>query len=520
MDFASILSNLTRAQKISSGLEDWQSSVQITNILIEKYPKYYSLQTEVKGLTDKLDRLKQEFISNSEIGKLSREVASINQTITESNEELIIHKNQEKQLNTKIEELELIANPLIAKNKKLSVQESQLQNNITQLEQEIKKQSENHQALVTVLDDITSSYARSSLEEEQLINKLMHLKEREVELRNDAFTTDHKPHDVNLVPVTKAPIPRSTTKSNKKSIVVENVDILKYLHDGNTSNRHSGPITSISFANTSSYVVSGGEDSIVNIISTENYSQVSRITDAKQSIMAATFSPNDQLLCTASYDSGIRVYRVPSFNLALNITENRDCVSDAMFAADDRLVTCCRDRTIKLYDVKKASAISTITSSSIPYSIAVIQGESMVVTAHHDGKLRCWDFRTHGSPIEIKAHKAKAIQVIGTRGSMKLVSLGVDKRIAVSDLRAKAVAGRVSIEKSGLPSEKMQMCLYENSAICGSTNGEIYDYDLEDFSLKSSIKGHTAPVFCIAIKPQTGLLVSGDKSGVIKFWNK
>jgi WD40 repeat protein len=276
----------------------------------------------------------------------------------------------------------------------------------------------------------------------------------------------------------------------------------------------------MAFALAQPLVATGGEDSIVNIFSTDSYRRTGQLTDAARSIMSIGFSPTDSFLLTASWDNKIRVYKSSTMTLVHTCSDNRDCVNDATFVADDRFISVCRDHTVKLFDVNRSTPVYGFTSSSTPYSLTAIQGESLVVTAHHDGKLRAWDFRSRGTPMELHVHKLNIMQVLGQAGSARVVSLGADKTVTVSDMRTKTVERKVSIAQSGMPSEKMQMALWRGHVMIGGTSGDVYDYDLGLGKVAGVMKGHKGPVFCVAVKGTVGPMASGDKSGVVRFWMK
>jgi WD40 repeat protein len=203
--------------------------------------------------------------------------------------------------------------------------------------------------------------------------------------------------------------------------------------------------------------------------------------------------------------------------LQYNCKDHTDCVYDAKFLSDDRFVSCSRDQTIRLFDIKNGAPITSFTSSSRPFSICSLQGGSLVVTAHFDGKLRGWDFRTRGAPLEFKAHKGTVGFVTSIPGMTQLLSYGSDdKFLMVSDLRAKNLIGKVP-HKPAVPREKIQLALWGDQAVIGAANGHICAYDLTTFRLKEMIKGAESPVYCVAAKPNFGL-ATGDQSGVVRFW--
>ena len=521
--FSTILSLLESNKTESNQPEAWTSCVSTTQSLLQLCPRFVALSSEITPLREEVANVREIIKSNSSINSMVKEYEELNEKNQREREERIIHENDVSAIEDRLKKLQNKVAPLA---NEIAIYEEELkglEKQNEELDLVVKNNSEELNSLNLALDDLTTNYAKMSLEEEQITRRLLNLKTKEVELINDI--NDFPTSDTNTTKY-NSPLPkrmkRNDDNDDDDDDELNDNSFFTGLKIGKSSQRHNGKITCIGFANTKTFLATGGEDSSVNIVDYTNKTGSGiRLKEIQQgSIMATKFSPFDNFLCVASYDSTVKLYKVPSFSLSVNITENRECVSDVCFASDSKFVTCCRDNTIKLYDINKTSSISSFTSTSIPYSISILQGETTFVTAHHDGKIRLWDFRTHSPPIELNAHKSQIIQVIGTRNSSRLIALSTDKTISVSDFRAKAVAGRINIQASGLPSDKMQMSVMDNFVYIGSNNGDIYEYDLQTYKLKSNMKAHHAPVLCVSIKPQSRIMASGDKTGIIKLWDK
>jgi WD40 repeat protein len=111
------------------------------------------------------------------------------------------------------------------------------------------------------------------------------------------------------------------------------------------------------------------------------------------------------------------------------------------------------------------------------------------------------------------------MQVIAAQGNPKIVSFSAEPTIASVDVRTQQILGKVRIE-GGLSSAKMQMAVSQDRAFVGGVSGEIYEYDLSTFRLTRKTRGHDSPVPCVAVKPSAGLMVTGDKKGLVKIWVK
>lgn len=528
-----ILDALTQ-RDVNFKCDDWECCCKTTELVISSQKEFDSLAYEVDLIANQTRSIEADIEANSEIGRKRNQVRDLEKEIADFITESKAINAEYSTLTDDLLQVQEQFVPLDQEIARLEQQQGELVPIVTDLGVKVSQSIEQKDGCMQALDDVASAALQLRMEESESIETLMNLKTREVDLRNSIlFDKAHVPGvDISAL---SAPVPKSKAKSKPKTIaekvdnylyydsqavMCEDSDPLDSIGQTNSTMRHSGPVTAMAFAETHPYVATGGEDSIVNVINTGNYRRIAQLTDSRKSIMAIAFSPSEQLMLTASYDSSIHFYKVPDMTRVSNCNANRACVNDAKFVTDSRFISCCRDQTIKLFDINRGAALSTFTSSSTPNSVCCLQGESMIVTGHRDGRLRVWDFRTSGTPIEIFVHKKDIIQVLGFTGSTDIVSLGEDKMIYVSDVRGKVIRGKVSINASGLPSEGMRMAIYNESAIIGGTTGEIYEYNLDKYQYNSKIAGHTAPVFCVAVKKSTAIIATGDKTGVVKFWSK
>lgn len=502
---------------------DWCSCAKLSVALVKELSEKSSLEHEVQDLRTQADTLEQEITNNSEFGKLSRDLKQMKEVTSRMENERNVLYQSRMALTEEMATISKKYEPLRAEGEKWKQREEELRTVVQALSAELAKGNEQLSGTNEAFSDMVSQVGMLEKKRDELEMKLLRLREREAELRNNEATMTVPQVDFSAM---QCPLPRGKDGRAVDEILGEPMaspddDILDHLKSGASASKHNGTVTCIAFSNSQPIAATGGEDGRVHLVNTETCAKFCDLTEAKRCIMSLAFSPLDQLMLTACYDGSIRIYKVGQpFTLTTNCNDNRDCVNDAKFITDDKYISCCRDHTVKLYDVRKGTAISSFTSNSIPYSICSIQGESMIVTGHHDGKLRVWDFRVRGTPTELPVHKQKVIQVYGTAGSSRIVSLGQDKMICVSDIRSKSVCGKINIAKSGIPSETAQMAVLNDEVLIGGNDGQLYDYSIEKFTLTRSMKGHNSPVCCVAIKRSVGLIASGDKSGVVKFWNK
>ena len=529
MNFDSFLQSLTERDSIKDSTGFWDISVKLSNSFAENNPYYKELNRDVSEIQHNVENLEQELMSNTEAGQKMRQIQTLSQAVENEKQKLESQTLDESLLKEEVKNLTEEIRPLREKSSSINQQIQKLKETTESLELELNNKNDQQFFCKKSLDQIVEEYASLKTNEEKMITQLMKLKTREMDIRNQEVPQTNVNQPKIDYSRYKAPLPNpgeGASLSDDEILggsapaKVERVPFLSSLKQEPSTQKHAGSVTALCFANTQPYLASGAEDSTVHIVRTDNFLKTTTLRDSPKTIMAINFSPSDRTMLTASFDGVVRFYRIPDFKLINTNSDNRDCVTSSVFLTDEKFITCCRDQTIKLFDISRSSPVVSLSTPSTAHCVFPLQGESLIITSHHDGKIRGYDLRAQGSPFEIRVHKKQAIQVTGRLGGTKVASLSVDKTIAVIDIRGKVVLGSINIQKAGMPSDKMQMALVDKSAIIGSTSGDLYDYDLMSYKLHSTVKGPNAPVLCVAANESMGLLSIGDKNGVVQIWNQ
>jgi WD40 repeat protein/cell division protein FtsB len=520
MDYATLSAALSRRDSLGADARSWSASTSITASLLVSLAEEVSLLSAVEPLRAATARLEDELASNSECAQRLRDLQALELRVRDLEAIAGADASVIAGLTAEVGALDAQAAPLRAELEALTARESDFRSAVARLESHHSAKQAGFVRGREMLEDLVRKDHALRAREDEMIQRLLRLREREAVLRSAELMPAAPAVDVSAM---TCPTPRGAGEAAAYDAMLDGLgaaaEQIERLKAGNAVKRHGDSVTCLAFSPTQPLLASGGEDTVVAIMRTDTHQSVGQLADAKGSVMAVDFSPTDQLLLSASWDHAVRVYRIAGSNLVLayNCKDHTDCVYDARFLSNDRFVSCSRDQTVRLFDIKSMTPVSTFTSSSRPFSVCALQGGSLVATAHFDGKIRGWDFRARGPPLEFKPHKGTIGFVTTLPGGTQIVSYGSDdKLIVVSDLRAKNLIGKVP-HRPAVSREKIQLGIWGEHAVVGGQNGQLCSYDLTSFKLKETLKGSDAPVYCVTSKMNFGI-ATGDQAGVIKFW--
>jgi WD40 repeat protein len=215
-------------------------------------------------------------------------------------------------------------------------------------------------------------------------------------------------------------------------------------------------------------------------------------------IHGLAFSPNNQLLLSASEDKSIIAWNVlftpgqpppPEFGKEVQRFAHTAGVMDVTFAPDNSTIySASADKTAKAWKVASDAPSKNLAHPNLVDAVAFNSEGTILATGCHDGSVRLWD-HAKGAPIrEIKAH------AMPMPAPIYCVAWSADGKQIVSG----------SFDQS--------LKLWDTSS--GNMVREFKAYKEKTFE-----KGHRDGVFCAALSPDGKQLASGSSDRSIKLWN-
>ncbi|RBP46511.1 anaphase-promoting complex subunit 4 [Roseimicrobium gellanilyticum] len=137
-----------------------------------------------------------------------------------------------------------------------------------------------------------------------------------------------------------------------------------------------------------------GRSGEVVILSRASGKVVHRLPNAKDTILAAAFSPDGLLLAVGGADNLIRVFRTTDWKQAWKAEAHADWITFLAFAPDGQhLVSTSRDRTARIFTAAKGEPGITFTNHSSAVTCAAWNAEGkFVYTSSADGEVRRWQW--------------------------------------------------------------------------------------------------------------------------------
>lgn len=215
---------------------------------------------------------------------------------------------------------------------------------------------------------------------------------------------------------------------------------------------------------------------------------------------------------------GCPVWVFAAVDVGAQLGHTSEVISVAFSRDGEKVVSCSKDMTLKLWDVATGREIRTLRGlTNAAYSVAFSPNGKMVVSGNRDGLVQLWDVVTGREMLSLKGHTKDVLSVAFSQDDKTIVSGGRDGDIKLWDV-AKGAEIRawhghdrwvrtVAFSPDG---KTLLSSSYDNMLKLWDVAGGLESRTLGD---------NEAPVEIAAFSPDGKAVVSLDSIGAIKLWN-
>jgi WD40 repeat protein/serine/threonine protein kinase len=236
-------------------------------------------------------------------------------------------------------------------------------------------------------------------------------------------------------------------------------------------------------------------------------------------VFGVAFSPDGQLLASASYDQTVKVWDAVSGGELRTLQGHSDWVNAVAFSPDgQRLASASHDRTVKLWDAGSGQELRTLRGHGEPVrSVAFSPDGQRLASASFDQTVKVWDIGSGQQLRTLKGHTGRVFSVTFSPDGQRLASGSDDGTVKVWDARS----GQEVRTLKGHAAPVLGVTFSPDGQRLGSASIDqtVKVWDAVGGQEVRTLRGHTHWVISVAFSPDGQRLASASADQRVKLWN-
>ncbi|OAG10550.1 putative WD-repeat protein [Paraphaeosphaeria sporulosa] len=239
-------------------------------------------------------------------------------------------------------------------------------------------------------------------------------------------------------------------------------------------------------------------------------------------VKVVMFSPDGQLLASASWDKTVRVWETATGQCRSVLQGHSDWVTAVVFSPDGQLVASASDdRTVRVWETATGQCLSVL-EGHLSWVRAVVfspDGE-LVASASADSTVRLWETATGQCRSVLKGHLSGVRAVIFSPDGQLLASASYDETVRVWETATGHSTGQCRSVLKGHLSWVKAVVFSPDGQLLASASADrtVRVWETATGQCHSVLQGHSDYVRAIVFSPHGQLVTSASYDGTVRVW--
>jgi WD40 repeat protein len=273
------------------------------------------------------------------------------------------------------------------------------------------------------------------------------------------------------------------------------------------------------------------------LLATQNTPLATQLTGHSGVVRRVAFSPDGNLLASASWDNTIRLWNTSDPNnpqpVGQPLRRHTGIVTSVAFSPDGKtLASSSVDKTVRLWDLETPADVKELTAplavDGVFYMVAFSPDGRMLAAPSDDGTVRLWDVTDRRAPqagAVLSGHTGHVRAVAFSPNGHLLASAGNDRSVRLWDVADPTHPQQVGSPLTGFTNNANAVAFDPAGSLLAASGGDgvIRLWNVADPShpirVADPLAAHIGAAFSVVFSPDGTILASASDDGTAKLWN-